>query len=272
MPRGRVFFDRHAKPTPPAFVAQAVRTGRGGVTTGEDGTSPLFFAPVRNEDKCRRCHDEEGPPARRRHRTDQGREFTPCQSVASARPLNPPSVNSHLRGCPKSGQPGHTAALAYARAAFASERPDGLEYESAATLPGVYFPQAVPGVLTPRPSWIHTLRIPPSLTGACSVPEIQATQAYMILGLGCVRRFWIAGEQPLQHFFCQAPTLHPEMNHCFKVRGMNCQSRQRSHRLSSLQVRQRPVQITSVVETLSLQVTVLVCNCPEDHQDNCHRG
>jgi hypothetical protein len=59
-PEGRLFHDMHARPTPPAFVAEAIRTGRGGVTTGNDGRS-LFFAPVRNEDKCRRCHDEEGP-------------------------------------------------------------------------------------------------------------------------------------------------------------------------------------------------------------------
>jgi hypothetical protein len=60
-PDGRLFHDMHARPMPPAFVVEAVRTGRAGVTTGADGVSPLFFAPIRNEDKCRRCHDEEGP-------------------------------------------------------------------------------------------------------------------------------------------------------------------------------------------------------------------
>jgi hypothetical protein len=60
-PEGRLFHDMHARPTPPPFVVEAVRTLRGGVTTAQDGKSALFFTAVRNDDKCRRCHDEEGP-------------------------------------------------------------------------------------------------------------------------------------------------------------------------------------------------------------------
>jgi hypothetical protein len=60
-PEGRLFHDMNARPVPPPFVVEALKTGKGGVTTGRDGKSVMFFAPVRNEDKCRRCHDEEGP-------------------------------------------------------------------------------------------------------------------------------------------------------------------------------------------------------------------
>jgi hypothetical protein len=93
-PEGRLFHDMHARPTPPAFVVEAVRTGRGGVTTGRDGKSAMFFTAVRNDDKCRRCHDEEGPVRAvvavqnaRRGRTSQGGgEPQPRFPVAAGQP------------------------------------------------------------------------------------------------------------------------------------------------------------------------------------------
>jgi hypothetical protein len=57
---GRVFHDTQARPTPPPFIAAALADGQPSRVADPRGNGTLFILPVRNEDKCRRCHDEEG--------------------------------------------------------------------------------------------------------------------------------------------------------------------------------------------------------------------
>lgn len=56
---GRIFHDIHAKAAPPAAIAQALTTGQSwAIETPRELTVVL---PVKNEEKCRRCHDESNP-------------------------------------------------------------------------------------------------------------------------------------------------------------------------------------------------------------------
>jgi hypothetical protein len=57
---GRVFHDMHFRPTPPALIAEALRTGKTVVSQGTGKDDATVVLPVPNDDKCRRCHDEPG--------------------------------------------------------------------------------------------------------------------------------------------------------------------------------------------------------------------
>jgi hypothetical protein len=59
-PEGRLFHDMHFKPTPPAMIAEALRTGKAVVSQGSGKDDATVVLPVPNDDKCRRCHDEPG--------------------------------------------------------------------------------------------------------------------------------------------------------------------------------------------------------------------
>jgi hypothetical protein len=56
---GRLFHDINARPVPPGAIADALRTGQGSVIN-EGGNQLTVVVPVKNDDKCRRCHDEPG--------------------------------------------------------------------------------------------------------------------------------------------------------------------------------------------------------------------
>ncbi len=53
---GRVFHDINWKPSPPAEIAEALRSGQSTVSHGRNDVTVVL--PIRNDDKCRRCHDE----------------------------------------------------------------------------------------------------------------------------------------------------------------------------------------------------------------------
>jgi len=57
---GRVFHDINAKIVPPNFVAEALRTGEVHASDQPGGRARVVL-PVSNDDKCRRCHDDDGP-------------------------------------------------------------------------------------------------------------------------------------------------------------------------------------------------------------------
>jgi hypothetical protein len=57
---GRLFHDTRSRPEPPAFIAEALIDGQPSRVADPHGNGTIFVLPVRNEDKCRRCHDEEG--------------------------------------------------------------------------------------------------------------------------------------------------------------------------------------------------------------------
>jgi hypothetical protein len=56
---GRLFHDTQEKPHPPVYVAQALSAGQPSRVADPHGGT-VYVLPVRNEDKCRRCHDEDG--------------------------------------------------------------------------------------------------------------------------------------------------------------------------------------------------------------------
>ncbi|HEX7527009.1 MAG TPA: adenylate/guanylate cyclase domain-containing protein, partial [Gaiellaceae bacterium] len=58
---GRLFYDAFGRPSPPADVAQVLRTGAARAAVAEGAPEFAFVEPLSNERSCQVCHGSDGP-------------------------------------------------------------------------------------------------------------------------------------------------------------------------------------------------------------------